>query len=450
MKRTIQLAVLALTCGIAAPNSTKAGIQLDKDEIFDCNNPASKFENIVCSNPGVFDMINHNHQRFKYVPSPQEESTIKLRKEYYTLVGDLEKLCPPDNARAAAACMQDFVQGPAMLSFDKRIDKLYENIADIEGDEECDGCEDIPAEESISNTAASSFQVDDPSDQSPMDFVRRLQEGSTANAQDEVAKFFNDFWSGLGSGKSSVPDQNSEPDTGWDVTDKSEPLTGASTQFARKTFDYEGASIEVALSCDASKKQILFSATDRTDAINELNIPNAATHMAEVKTRFLPSPPGFPDNEVFNSGAQSFGRTFTLIGFNPNNWGIGFCQSGPGYAPNSPFCQQKDVSLPDQIRKAAQKNNASVTDLAFKKRDFVPARWSDFEEIRYSLRTVWGNPAAGQMVPQQYFFSIFPNKQPLKSLFDACERHEDRCVAIAGEKEAKACRNALLKEMTNG
>ena len=449
MGRSFQLAILTSIFGLCAGSPTLADIQADKDEIFDCGNPASKFETIVCANPSVFDMINHNHQRFKYAPSPEAKATIALRNEYYVFIGDLEKLCPPENARAAASCLQEAVQGPAMLSFDKRIDQLYDGVSDEEGIEECDGCEDNEVH-GTSNSSKSSFLVNDPNDQSPMDFVRRLQNSLATTTQDEVARFYKEFWSTASTRIKAKKTPNDEVDDGWDVAEKSEPLTGSTTKFAKKVFEFEGASIEIALSCDASKRQMLFSATDRTDVIDQLNIPNTAVHFGETNTRFIPSPSGFPDNHIFNGRTETFGRTFTLIGFNPLNWGIGFCQSGMRLAPNSPFCQLKTASLPDHISQSARQRNAAVNDNAFKKRDFVPARWSDFEEIRYSLRTVWNNPAAGQTVPQQYFFTLYPNKQPLRSLFDMCERDEDRCVSIADEKEAKACRTALLKEMTNG
>jgi hypothetical protein len=144
---------MRLLCALAAllallSTDSASALPFDKENIVNCSEPADPFETILCASPGVFDTLNHQHQMLTFAdPNVRGPDYDRLRKDFYGWVESARDRCHHgSDLRVQSSCVSDFVFS-GVRDFDARIEALYADQSDIEGDDECDGCEDAVAEE---------------------------------------------------------------------------------------------------------------------------------------------------------------------------------------------------------------------------------------------------------------------------------------------------------------
>lgn len=110
-------------------------------DVVDCVAAASRFEISLCANLGAFDTINHIHQRVVFAPDMTAAEPIQLKVQRW--LADVEIKCMAhDDVRLASDCIYAEATGPGADQLNASVEALYMLESDIEGDLECDGCEE--------------------------------------------------------------------------------------------------------------------------------------------------------------------------------------------------------------------------------------------------------------------------------------------------------------------
>ncbi|QQR39054.1 hypothetical protein [Devosia rhizoryzae] len=112
----------------------------DPEDLVDCDQAESRFEIVLCSNQGAFDLINHVHQTIFFGPVGPDLEAIK--QDWGTWIREVEQGCmQSQDTRFASGCLYDAGASPSAQNFIARVDALYPHGSDTEGSDECDGCD---------------------------------------------------------------------------------------------------------------------------------------------------------------------------------------------------------------------------------------------------------------------------------------------------------------------
>lgn len=134
----MRLVVAAMLSWIAIFSTSVASAEYAVD-IADCSAPAEQFEMVLCANHGAFDLLNHIHQMLTDPPDPVVAAPHI--QAFGAWVDSIEARCMGGDVRLASDCIYDLAAGHESQEFLAAIEVLYAGESDIEGDEECDGCE---------------------------------------------------------------------------------------------------------------------------------------------------------------------------------------------------------------------------------------------------------------------------------------------------------------------
>lgn len=120
--------------------ATPQAVATTLHDLVDCTEAVGRFEMVLCSNLGAYDLLNHIHQIIVF--GPQGPDLEAIRTEWAVWIENVELECMQHvDTRFASECLYEAGISSEAEIFIARVHALYPDGSDIEGSNECDGCD---------------------------------------------------------------------------------------------------------------------------------------------------------------------------------------------------------------------------------------------------------------------------------------------------------------------